>query len=155
MFQRSFSFIMYLKPNPMAALCIECKKGIDEIVYKYSLKNFGVPLCRYHQDRIRNSEATAEAKNLYFALRKKGIPAELQKSDRYKTIDIAIPKFKLNIEVDGSHHNHNAQQALSDLQRDYYSYSKGFLTLRIPNSLVRHYLAKTVTYIKGFLKIRE
>jgi len=46
--------------------------------------------------------------------------------DGYKHIDIAIPEAKINIEIDGVHHNYNAQQALSDLKRTYYSFKKIF-----------------------------
>lgn len=120
--------------------CIECSTYLQTDVYHYSLNNFGAPLCRNHQNWLRNSEATDEAINLYIALRKRGVPAHLEKFDGYKTIDIAIPECKVNIEVDGMHHNFNPRQALSDLQRTYYSFLKGYLTLRVPNSLVKYHL---------------
>src|SRR5215510_316024 len=82
---------------------------------------------------------------------KKGIPAQLEKYDGYKTIDIAIPEYKLNIEVDGGQHYLNPSQALVDLQRTYYSFKKGFFTLRIPNSLVENNIRDTINYIVKFL----
>ena len=59
----------------------------------------------------------------------------------------------MNIEVDGSHHNFSDKQALADLKRTFYSFKKGFLTLRIPNSLVKdkNTLEQTADYIDGFL----
>ena len=96
---------------------------------------------------------TYETIRLYFALKKRGVPAEMEKFDGYKHIDIAIPEARVNIEVDGGHHNFNRNQALSDLKRTYYSFKKGYLTLRIPNSLVTtdSYLNETADYIVDFL----
>ena len=79
------------------------------------------------------------------------MPAELEKWDGYKTIDIAVTEAKVNIEVDGKHHNYNHQQALSDLKRTFYSFQKGYLTLRIPNSLVEWSIEETADYITEFL----
>lgn len=133
------------------AKCIECNLNIPQNVYDYSMDEFDVPLCRHHQDWIRNSDATKEAIELYFALRMTGVPAKLEKFDGNKTIDIAIPECKVNIEVDGTHHNSNPRQALIDLKRTYYSFLKGYLTLRIPNSLVQYDLDATVNCITGLL----
>ena len=90
---------------------------------------------------------------LYFLLRKKGIPAELEKSDGFKTIDIAVVKAKLNIEVDGSHHNTMHDQALADLQRTYYAFEKGYFTLRIPNSLLKNRLTETAEHVANFVEL--
>jgi very-short-patch-repair endonuclease len=81
------------------------------------------------------------------------VPAQLEKFDGFKHIDIAIPEAKVNIEVDGSHHNYSTKQALADLKRTYHSFLKGYLTLRIPNSLVKNdfVLEETADYIVGFL----
>lgn len=38
---------------------------------------------------------------LYFSLREREVPAELEKFDGYKTIDIAVVEVKVNIEVAG------------------------------------------------------
>ncbi len=135
--------------------CIECGCFIQPMVYSYSVNNFGHPLCRYHQQWlnsiVNNSSTTPQAIELYFALRRRGVPAELEKWDGYKTIDIAVTEAKVNIEVDGKHHNFSHQQALSDLKRTYYSFQKGYLTLRIPNSLVEWSIEETADYITDFL----
>lgn len=106
--------------------CTECNSRIELKVFDYSVKHFGLPLCRYHQDWLRDIEqqTTYEAISLYFALRQRGVPAELEKFDGFKTIDIAITEAKVNIEVDGKHHNFDAKQALTDLKRTYYSSKK-------------------------------
>jgi len=137
--------------------CHNCGIFIDESVFRYSINNFGVPLCIPCQNWIKDIEqcTTNEARRLYFALKQRGVPAELEKFDGYKCIDIAIPKAKINIEVDGQHHNFDSKQALSDLKRTYYSFLKGFYTLRIPNSLVYNdkVLNETADYIVEILNI--
>lgn len=137
------------------SFCIECANQINQSVYDYSLNNYGHPLCRYHQDWIskiyNNSSVTPQAIELYFALKRRGVPAELEKWDGYKTIDIAVTASRVNIEVDGKHHNYNPHQALSDLKRTFFSFQKGYLTLRIPNSLVEWSIEETADYITGFL----
>lgn len=137
----------------MSKVCLECGCDLNWDVFKYSSQNFGVPLCRGHQDWIRDLpyETTDETIALYFALRNRGVPAKLELDDGYKTIDIAIPDAKINIEVDGRHHNYNPRQAMSDLKRTYYSFLKGYFTLRIPNSLVNHNLEETADFITGIL----
>lgn len=94
---------------------------------------------------------TTEAKKLYYELKRRRVPAYLEKDDGYKKIDIAIPKAKINIEVDGQQHNFNPNQALRDLKRTYYSFLKGYFTLRIPNSLIRDYLKETADLIVKIL----
>lgn len=133
--------------------CLECRDNLHDTVYKYSTQNFGIPLCRVHQNWVREMEyqTTGETLALYFALRERGVPAELEKFDGHKTIDIAVTDAKVNIEVDGAHHNYDVLQALADLKRTYFSFLKGYLTLRIPNSLVRLNLEETADYITGFL----
>lgn len=118
--------------------CLECNAPIKQQVFEYSVSNFGLPLCYEHQMWIREMTliSTGEAIRLYFALLERGVPAHLEKFDGFKHIDIAIPDAKVNIEVDGAHHNLSAQQALADLKRTYYSFLKGYITFRIPNSLV-------------------
>jgi very-short-patch-repair endonuclease len=139
----------------MTTGCIECQTWLPADVYDYSLQYVGAPLCRKHQDEIRVSEATPEAIQLYFALRRVGVPAKLEKFDGHKTIDIAIPECKVNIEVDGVQHNFNPNQALADLQRTHYSFLKGYLTLRIPNSLVNTRLDDTAKYITNLLNAKN
>jgi very-short-patch-repair endonuclease len=102
------------------------------------MEKCNIPLCREHQDWIQfmATQTTHEAIRLYFALKVRGVPAEMEKFDGFKHIDIAIPEAKINIEVDGGHHNYNDMQALADLKRTFFSFLKGYYTIRIPNSLV-------------------
>ncbi|MDD3078082.1 MAG: hypothetical protein PHH37_03135 [Paludibacter sp.] len=84
--------------------CLECNQSITQGVFNFSVQQFGVPLCIYHQDWINqmSEQSTIEAISLYFELKQRGVPAELEKFDGFKHIDIAIPEAKINIEVDRS-----------------------------------------------------
>ena len=131
--------------------CTECGCHLNEAVSQYSQETFNTPLCVYHQNWIRNSDSSSHAKSLYLELKKIGVPAKLEKYDGFKTIDIAIPECKVNIEVDGIQHNSNPDQALSDLKRTYYSFLKGYITLRVPNSLIERNIEAAIDYIVRFL----
>jgi len=87
--------------------------------------------------RYFKKKPTPKALKLGNLLRYLGWNVEFEKWDGYKHIDIAITEAKFNIEVEGSQHNLNPNQAFRDQMRDYYSEQKGFVTKRIPNSLLR------------------
>jgi len=138
--------------------CQNCFIKITNGVFDFSTQNFGWSLCMPCQDWFSDinkfTSATPESTNLYFALRRRGVPAILEKNDGFKTIDIAVPDAKVHIEVDGAHHNLDSQQAMRDLERTLHSYKRGYCTLRIPNSLVRHYnLEKTAGKITEYLVV--
>ena len=147
--------------------CNKCEKGIEEKEFKFSKRRFGRPLCRDCQAEAtpkphRHREPTKptptqEEKELYEALQEIGIHCELQKWDGFKHIDIAVVKAKVNIEVDGAQHNLEVQQALTDLKRTYHSFNKGYVTLRIPNCLVRNkkVIHETADYIADFIDESE
>jgi hypothetical protein len=135
--------------------CHECGEFLNNTVLNFSVNKYGLPLCIQHQKWVdyMTSITTGETIRLYFSLKQRGVPAILEKFDGFKHIDIAIPDAKINIEVDGGHHNYNHSQAMSDLKRTYFSFLKGFYTIRIPNSLVydEAILNETADYIVGFL----
>lgn len=135
--------------------CLECNINLSYNAFNYSKNKYGIPLCREHQNWINfmENQTTFETIRLYFALKERGVPAEMEKFDGYKHIDIAIPEAKINIEVDGKHHNYQKRQVLTDLKRTYYSFVKGYLTLRIPNVLVydEFTLNETADFIVGIL----
>lgn len=60
------------------------------------------------------NKITPEAQMLHSELIKLQIPAILERFDGYKTIDISIPSARIDIEVDGIHHNTNDRQAIAD-----------------------------------------
>ncbi|MFA5061959.1 MAG: DUF559 domain-containing protein [Patescibacteria group bacterium] len=119
---------------------------VEEIYYRFFYKDESVSKLRH--------QPTLEAKKLNEELTKLGYNSELEKWDGHKHIDIAVVPAKTNIEIDGSYHNYRASSALRDLERTFYSLEKGYITLRIPNSLVRYKLAETVKYVDKILKIR-
>lgn len=129
--------------------CEECDDEISVGVSIFSTDKFLISLCKSCQDwfEIIRNTSTEETISLYFALKERGVPAKIEKYDGYKTIDIAVPEAKMNIEIDGMHHNFDARQALSDLQRTYYSLKKGYNTVRIPNSLIRISLDQTADLV--------
>jgi hypothetical protein len=133
--------------------CRNCSAAINQHVIAYSTDTFGYPLCITCQQDVGNkfNYSTKETINLYFSLRERGVPAELEKFDGFKTVDIAVAEARVNIEVDGEQHFNNADQAFDDLQRTFFSFKKGFLTLRIPNVLVKQNLKQTADYVTEFL----
>ena len=98
------------------------------------------------------TRSTPETQKLCFALQGYGVHALIDFWDGYKHIDIAIPEAKLNIEVDGVQHNLSPKQALADLHRTYYSFKKGYFTLRIPNSLIGEHFKECVDLVLGIVK---
>jgi len=119
---------------------------LQQAVYNYSTTHFGLPLCVVCQQdfKVKSQKATKHALELYIALRCREVPAELEKWDGHKTIDIAVTEARVNIEVDGMQHNFNPAQALADPKRTFFAFRKGYPTLRIPNSLVRSHLDRNV-----------
>jgi len=137
--------------------CLHCNRYIDERVYHFSTDKFKYPLCIPCQEWYQGKpiKTTSEAIELYLSLKLRGVPAELEKFDGYKTIDIAVVDAKVNIEVDGPQHNNNYEQALSDLKRTLFSFQKGYLTVRIPNTLINKNLEETADSITDFLRLSK
>ena len=142
---------MFLNHN-----CLKCGYPLYDSVNDYAVSRYGFPLCKVCQNWLtEKSKATEYAKRLYLALKQRNVPAELEKYDGHKTIDIAITCLKINIEVDGSQHNMDSRQALSDLNRTKFSLDKGFFTLRVPNSVVKDNIEKTADIIVDILQKRK
>lgn len=142
-----------MKTYKTKCVCLDCGAALQQPVYQYSTTQLGLPLCLGCQNvfKEKSQKATKDSLELYLALRRRGVPAELEKWDGHKTIDIAVTEARVNIEVDGMQHNFNSSQALADLKRTFFAFKKGYLTLRIPNSLVRSHLEQTADFITEFL----
>ena len=130
--------------------CVCCSKVIlTENEVEKSNKTHGLTLCivceKEHIKGLRGS--TVDANRLFFALKGRNLDALLQHKEKFKTIDIYIPSAMLHIEVDGAHHNTDAEQAFRDLMRTYHSAKEGYFTLRIPNTLVKNKLKKAIDII--------
>jgi len=142
-------------------VCSNCNKHLSKKELNYSVKNYGKILCRECQKqygplknkhKLRKEKSTEIAIKLYESLIKMGFNAKLEKWDGHKHIDIAIPDKKVNIEIDGLHHSYNKKQALTDLKRTFYSWKKRYVTLRIPNPLIKENAYETAGYVKKFLE---
>ncbi|MBP6859092.1 MAG: DUF559 domain-containing protein [Candidatus Magasanikbacteria bacterium] len=83
---------------------------------------------------------TPQALALHKALLDRGIKNELEKSDGFKHVDIAITWARLNIEIDGYQHYLDSMQVKADYKRAYYSMRKGYKTIRFPNFVIDKYL---------------
>ena len=75
--------------------------------------------------------------------------------DGHKHVDLAIPKAKINVEVDGIQHLTNPAQIVSDLSRGYYSHKNGYDTMHIPNEMIRLHLPEISSALAEASKIRE
>lgn len=98
---------------------------------------------------------TAEAESLKKALEDRGVKVYVELHDGFKTVDLAIPRAKINIEVDGIQHLTNAKQIIADMGRGYYSHKNGYDTLHIPNEMIRTHLDEIADALAEASKIRE
>lgn len=105
--------------------------------------------------KIRYQYSTEEAKALANALKSRGIRVIEELDDGYKCVDIAIPRAKLNVEVDGIQHLTNATQIVKDLARGYYSHKNGYDTLHIPNEMIHAHLDEIADALVEAVKIRQ
>lgn len=133
----------------MEFYCIKCKTNITDNEYHFSNDKFGKALCRTHQP-------TLEARKLGKKLEQLGNwNVIFEYYDGHKSVDLRLPGPKVDIEVDGLQHSITKQQALSDIKRTYYSYKNdGFITLHIPNILVRddETIDEAAIFINDFLE---
>lgn len=129
--------------------CFECKIIITKGIYDFSVDNFGIALCMSHQkgkEKIIETKdknisgllrATPEALRLKSGLVDKGWKVIHEEQDGHKCVDLAIHEAKIVIEVDGTHHNRNSKQGISDIKRTFHDYvDKDIITLRVPNSVM-------------------
>src|SRR5437867_3837319 len=93
--------------------CLECGLPISRGVHEFSQRIYRHSLCMKDQFLIEESGATAQAVDLYLALKSRNFPLVLEYFDGYKHVDIALPG-KLYIEVNGGYHQAN-RQAMTDL----------------------------------------
>lgn len=98
---------------------------------------------------------TKETNALKQALEQHGVQVYVELNDGHKHIDLALPRAKLNIEVDGIQHLTNPHQILADLNRGYYSHKNGYDTMHIPNEMIRSHLKEISDALAEASKIRE
>ncbi|WP_273275473.1 hypothetical protein [Maribacter polysiphoniae] len=136
--------------------CLECSKKLDYLEHRESMDLLGVELCENHQTRmvklIEMKNTPTEAIQLYYGLKEAGVSAMLEWWDGNKSVDIAISRVKLNIEIDAEYSMLTHEQAINDLERTMHSFKNGFTTIRIPHVLIKHYLKETVQNILGIME---
>lgn len=136
--------------------CLECNLELGYVDHKNSMNSLGVELCSQHRIRMEKlmeqSGTPLEAIQLYYGLKAEGINAMLEWWDGKKSVDIAISRVKLNIEIDCEYHMMTHEQAINDLEEAMHSFKNGFTTIRIPHVLIKHYLKETVYNIIGIME---
>lgn len=135
--------------------CKDCEKSIGHQQYKESMDSLGVQLCERHTRLIKkvilDNNTPLEAIHLFYALKEAGAYPMLEWWDGKKSVDIAISRVKLNIEIDKDYNMITHQQAISDLEDAMHSFKNGFTTVRIPHLAVKYYLEDTVQNILGII----
>jgi len=120
------------------------------------MDSLGIELCYQHKSRleklIKKNGTPIEAIQLYYGLKEAGVNAMLEWWDGKKSVDIAISRVKLNIEIDNEYHMLTHEQAINDLEEAMHSFKNGFTTIRIPHVLIKHYLSETVNNILGIME---
>lgn len=102
-----------------------------------------------------NKKSTPEALALKEALEGLGIHVLAEHYDGHKHIDLAIPRARINIEIDGSQHLTDPYQILADLNRSHYSDDLDYRTLHIHNEEIHTNLEKIAVAIAEAAKIQE
>lgn len=91
---------------------------------------------------------------LYEALCQRGINAELEYNDGYKTVDIAICNAHIYIEVDGIQHFTNPEQIIRDFKRYHFSDGDDFNTFYVTNQIINKYLSEVVDALVKVVEMR-
>lgn len=135
--------------------CLECKKELSYLDHRKAIELFDVELCKAHRTRLERlmkfHKTSAEAIILYYGLRQAGIKAMLAWWDGTKTVELAVSRVRLNIEIDLCREPLSVEQALEELEEAMHSYHDGYTTLRIPHYLVRTHLKETVETLLGIV----
>ncbi|MBO0323081.1 hypothetical protein J0X14_12305 [Muricauda sp. CAU 1633] len=135
--------------------CKDCEKSIGHQQHKESMDSLGVQLCERHTRLIKkvilDNNTPLEAIQLFYALKEAGAYPMLEWWDGKKSVDIAISRVKLNIEIDKDYNMITHEQAISDLEDAMHSFKNGFTTVRIPHLAIKYYLDDTVQNILGII----
>ena len=136
--------------------CLECNKELGYLDHKSAIESVGVELCAHHQELIKvlikKNNTPLEAIQLYYGLKEAGVQGMLEWWDGKKSVDIAISRAKLNIEIDCGYDKLTVEQAINNLEEAMQSFKNGFTTIRIPHILVRYYLNETIKNIIGIME---
>lgn len=136
--------------------CLECNKELSYLDHREAMDRFGVELCKAHLTRlerlIKTQKTPEEAIILYYGLKQAGTQAMIAWWDGKKTVDLAVSRVKLNIEIDRGLDLMTHDQAMNDLEDTMHSFKNGFTTIRIPHFLIRKNLKETIANIQGIIE---
>tara|TARA_R110002050_G_scaffold56512_1_gene126954 strand:- start:41348 stop:41791 length:444 start_codon:yes stop_codon:yes gene_type:complete len=136
--------------------CLECNIELSNVDYNNAIDLYGVELCKQHKIRIDKlvaaKDTPIEAIKLYYGLKEIGIHSMLEWWDGKKSVDLAISRVKLNIEIDTEYNTISHEQAIMDLEEAMHSFKNGFTTIRIPHVVVKYFLKETVKNIEGIVE---
>lgn len=143
------TYVIYFeKPPPMHYMhpsghCRNCHHITHERKVEYPIFRLGYTLCESCQAQLQQKmmQTSEETLLLYFALRDRKVPAELEQSAGYKLADISIARARINIAVESP-----APEKQDSLAPN------GFMTLRISDDQIRNNLVETTYYIEAFVK---
>lgn len=136
--------------------CKECKIELGYLDHKTAMEAYGVELCSKHKKRIdkliRSNNTPLEAIQLYYGLKEIGVYPMLEWWDGKKSVDIAISRVKLNIEIDTEYQMLTHDQAMNNLEETMHSFKDGFTTVRIPHVVIKHFLGEVVQSVLGIIE---
>ncbi len=136
--------------------CLECNRELSYVDHRNAMDTIGVELCLQHKVRILKimeiNNTPVQAVQLYYGLKQAGVNPMLEWWDGKKSVDIAISRVKLNIEIDSEYEMLTHEQAMNDLEQTMHSFKNGFTTIRIPHILIKHYRKETVRNIIGIME---
>ena len=121
--------------------CAVCNKELDKETYEDSINKFNKALCVEHQ-------GTEHHRNLFFALKDRGVPCEFEAYDGYRYIDIAIHDIKLYIEIGEVLNEINPQQFFADLKKDTFSNQGNYQTKRLNIEFIDGHLNEIADTLK-------
>lgn len=127
--------------EPSEYQCVVCNKQIDKKTHEESLRSFDKALCPEHQ-------GSENHRNLFFALKKRGVPVEFEAYDGFKHVDIAIHEIKLYIEVEGTLNQIDPNQFFEQMRNDTFSNEGNYQTKRLNNEFVSGNLDRLADTIK-------
>ena len=135
--------------------CLECNTPLSYLDHRKAIERFGFELCQAHRERmerlLRQKDLPEETVILYYGLKEAHIPSMLAWWDGRQTIDLAISRVKLNIRIDIESEELHSGNIMDSLENGVSEFKDGFTNIRIPHTLIRKDLRRTVEYIEGVI----
>jgi len=131
-------------------VCLQCDSRIDASVFQFAVRKYKFPLCEDCQIWFVGKvfHTTRETIQLYFALKHKGIPVQLEKHLGHKRVAIVVREAKVQIEVEVSHTPGNIDHILKDLKSVGLTGQPAESILKIPETLVKYNIEETSDLIQ-------